>query len=53
MYLMDADLKSVLARLARKFNASVADREMHSPRKGDDDGSIPSRSSTFESPKEA
>ena len=46
MILFSADLKSVYARLATKYNASVADREMHSPRKGDDAGSIPARSSS-------
>lgn len=44
MYLMSADLTQVHARLARKFNAAVAESNMHLPRKEDDAGLNPARS---------
>lgn len=48
MILLSADLKSVHARLARKVNATLADRAMRVPRKDEDSGSIPESSSTSE-----
>lgn len=44
MILLDADMRTVHARLARKFNAGVAEMDMHPIRTGNDGDSNSSTS---------